>query len=44
MKNALFAQLSCSYLQDARPQTVLVENPKTLDEKGKLVMNLSETL
>jgi len=44
MKKALFAQLSCSYLQDARPQTVLVENPKTLDEKGKLVMNLSETL
>ena len=34
---ALFAELSCSYLQDARPQTVLVENPKTLDEKGKLV-------
>jgi hypothetical protein len=27
-----------SYLQDAhRPQTVLVENPKTIDEKGKLV-------
>jgi hypothetical protein len=42
MKQALFAQLSCS-LQDARPQTVLVENPKTLDEKGKLV-SLSQTL
>ena len=40
---ALFAELSCSYLQDARPQTVLVENPKTLDEKGKLV-SLSLTL
>lgn len=39
----LFAQLSCSYLQDARPQTVLVENPKTLDEKGKLVSSLSQT-
>lgn len=25
---------------DARPQTVLVENPKTLDEKGKLVSNV----
>ena len=43
MKQALFAQLWCSYLQDARPQTVLVENPKTLDEKGKLV-SLSQTL
>ncbi|CAO2176606.1 unnamed protein product, partial [Urochloa humidicola] len=26
---------------DARPQTVLVENPKTLDEKGKLVSNVA---
>ncbi|XP_062191094.1 protein LOL4-like isoform X2 [Phragmites australis] len=25
---------------DARPQTVLVENPKTLDEKGRLVSNV----
>ncbi|PWZ27975.1 Protein LOL4 [Zea mays] len=32
-----------SYLQDARPQqtTVLVENPKTLDEKGKLVSSVA---
>lgn len=44
MTRALFAELSCSYLQDARPQTVLVENPKTLDEKGKLVSLLSLTL
>ncbi|WVZ95222.1 hypothetical protein U9M48_041015 [Paspalum notatum var. saurae] len=28
-------------LSDARPQTVLVENPKTLDEKGKLVSNVA---
>jgi len=40
---ALFAELSCSYLQDARPQTVLVENPKTLDEKGKLVSLFSHS-
>ncbi|KAF8669850.1 hypothetical protein HU200_051025 [Digitaria exilis] len=28
-------------VRDARPQTVLVENPKTLDEKGKLVSNVA---
>ncbi|CAN6213736.1 unnamed protein product [Urochloa humidicola] len=28
-------------VRDARPQTVLVENPKTLDKKGKLVSNVA---
>ncbi|CAN6180247.1 unnamed protein product [Urochloa humidicola] len=28
-------------VRDARPQTVLVENPKMLDEKGKLVSNVA---
>ncbi|CAL5079690.1 unnamed protein product [Urochloa decumbens] len=28
-------------VRDARPQTVLVENPKTLNEKGKLVSNVA---
>ncbi|KAL6857251.1 hypothetical protein ACP4OV_018633 [Aristida adscensionis] len=29
-----------NHVRDARPQTVLVENPKTLDDKGKLVSNV----
>lgn len=37
----LWISFSFSYLQDARPQTVLVENPKTLDDKGKLVSLIS---
>ncbi|GJN39760.1 hypothetical protein PR202_gb28899 [Eleusine coracana subsp. coracana] len=28
-------------VRSARPQTVLVENPKTLDDKGKLVSNVA---
>ncbi|KAL6659505.1 hypothetical protein ACP70R_003545 [Stipagrostis hirtigluma subsp. patula] len=30
-----------NHVRDARPQTVLVENPKTLDERGKLVSNMA---